>query len=227
MGDAGPRENMRGILTSPPEGGILDRLARILDGDGRGEPLTELLDLASVIPEAPAEIVDFYRHPDRYAIRARASADRWGRRALGVFAAAFRQCCLPIGGADGCTYEVCQRLYRDDRQRPHWDRYVRVDGVVQRLFVARVEGRARRVDETFVLWGVPARLAFDVRVEEAALVLTLNRARSSPLAWPLRVVYRTAVGERGVLHTEGDFRVPLAGVRVRTHFTIAPARREA
>jgi hypothetical protein len=197
-----------GTLSGPPEGGV-----------GRGEPLTELLDLARVAPGAPPQIVDFYRHPDRYAIRVVASSDRWGRYALSVFAAAFRQCCVPMKA--GCSYQVCQRLYLDDRHRPHWDRYVRVDGVLRRLFVARVEGREGRVDETFDLWGVPARLAFDVRVHGAAVVLTLDPAKSSPLAWPLRVQYRTAVAERGVLHTEGDFRVPLAGIRVRTHFTIA------
>jgi hypothetical protein len=211
-----------GTLSCPPEAGVLDRLARILDGDHHEEPLAELLDLTRVAPEAPQQIVDFYRHPDRYAIRASASSDRWGRFALLAFAAAFRQCCVPIGGAGERSYQVCQRLYRDDRHRRHWDRYVRVDGVVHRLFVAHVAGRAGRVDETFVLWGVPARLAFDARVEGAALVLTLDPAKSSPPAWPLRVVYRTAVGERGTLHTEGDFRVPLAGVRVRTHFTMVP-----
>ncbi len=196
---------------------------RFLSGEDCGEALPELLDLARVVPDAPPQIVDFYRHPDRYAIRARASSDRWGQYALWLFAAGFRQCCIPVGGADGCSYQVCQRLYLDDRRRRHWDRYVRVDGALRRLFVARIDGREGRVDETFVLWGVPARLAFDVRVEAEAVVLRLDPAKSSPLAWPLRVQYRTAVGERGALYTEGDFRVPLAGLRVRTHFTIVPA----
>jgi hypothetical protein len=198
-------------------------LARIFEGEESHETLTELVDLARVAPGAPAEIVEFYRHPDRYDVRARASAGPWGRCALLAFAAAFRQCLVPIGGVDGRSYQVVQRLYLDRRQRRHWDRYVQVDGVVQRLFVARVDASAQRVDETFVLWGIPARLAFDVRVEERAVVLTLNRAKSSPLAWPLRVRYTTVMGQQGGLHTEGDFRVPLAGVHIRTHFTIARA----
>jgi hypothetical protein len=222
-----PPETDFHILHGPPEGGLLDRLARILEEQGegaggdRGEALSELLDLTQVAPGAPAEVIDFYRHPDRYVVHARASAGPWGRCALLAFAAAFRQCCVPIAGGhetDRRSYQVCQRLYLDRRKRRHWDRYVQVDGALRRLFVARIEGSTHRVDETFVLWGVAARLSFDVRVEDAAIVLTLNRAKSSPIAWPLRVQYRTEVGPRGVLRTEGDFRVPIAGIRVRTEF---------
>jgi hypothetical protein len=217
-------ERVRDVITGPLEEGLLDRLARILDGANESgeEPLPELVDLTRVAPGAPAEIAAFYRNPDRYEVCARAVAGPWGRCALLVFAAGFRQCCVPVGSAGGRTYQVCQRLYLDKRQRRHWDRYVRVDGVVRRLFVARVEASEQQVDETFVLWGVPARLAFDVCVEDSAVVLTLNRAKSSTLAWPLRVQYRTVVGQGGVLHTEGDFRVPMAGVQARTQFTITP-----
>lgn len=213
------------VLQAPPERGLLDRLALWCEGGGRGEATDDLLDLATVLPPqalAPLrpEVVAFYRRPLRFMLRTGVQMGWWSGLLNRVFARIARQSDIPGRGLGPAAYPLCQRLYRDARGRVHWDRYCRVDGRLARLFVARMAGGAGRVEETFVLYGLPVRLSFEPRVDGDALVLELRRLRSSPLAWLARVRYRTAVDEDGVLRTRGEFRVPLVGLHIRTYFEI-------
>jgi hypothetical protein len=90
-------------------------------------------------------------------------------------------------------------------------------GTLERLFVARMDGAPGRINETFVLWGVPVRLGFDAHVDGETLVLTLRRRYSSLLAWLAQVQYRTTA-HGPTLTTNGDFRVPVAGLHVKMRF---------
>lgn len=206
-------------LGQPPERRWVDRLARRLEGGALGERVDELVDLTRVVGGAPRAVVAFYRRPQDYAIHVGATSAGWSRLVMTAFAFLFRQMCIPETSGGFSDYEVCQRVYRDRRGHLHWDRYARVNGSLERLFVARIASRQSQVDETFVLWGIPVRLAFDARVEGEEVVLTLDPSRSSLFARPARVQYRTAEwGEPGGLRTEGDFRVPAIGLHVRTEF---------
>lgn len=215
------------VLAAAPRGGCLDRLARALEGGGRGEAVQRLADLGEVLPPAALAkvddgVVEFYRTPMAFALRAGVEMGRWSRLLMGLFAFCVRQSRAPDRGRGSQAYAVCQRLYRDDRGRTHWDRYVRVDGRLQRLFVARMSVAPGRVYETFVLYGLPVTLAFQASADGDALLLTLLPRESSLLARTARVTYRTAPTEAGHLHTTGHFRVPLLGLAVQMQFQMHP-----
>jgi hypothetical protein len=210
-------------LLAPPETRFLDRLARFLEGGGQGTPTDVLVDLDGVVAGAPENVAAFYRDPARYAIVTGATAGPWSRFVMKVFAATFRQSRIPERAGGFEALPVCQRIYRDARGRTHWDRYARVEGALERLFVARLDGAPGRMDETFVLWGVPVRLGFEVHVDGETLVLTLRRRYSSLLAWPAHVQYRTTA-HGSTLTTDGDFRVPVVGLHVRMRFSIEASR---
>lgn len=208
---------------------MLDRLARALEGGGRGTPSETFVDLSDVLPASALAqvgpvVVDFYRSPLPYSLRVGVAMGRWSRLLMGCFALLCRQSGAPDRGAGVEAYEVCQRLYRDRRGRTHWDRYARVDGRLRRLFVARIASGPERFYETFVLYGLPITLAFAVCSDGDALLLSLQPRESSLLARMARVTYRTAPLDSG-LATEGDFRVPLIGLRVRMHFRMRPLPR--
>jgi hypothetical protein len=207
------------VLAAPPETRFLDRLARFFEGGDRGEPTDVLVDLGAVVADAPDNVAAFYRDPARYVIFTGATAGRWSRFVMKVFAATFRQSRIPERAQGFQALPVCQRIYRDARGRTHWDRYACVDGTLERLFVARLDGARGRMNETFVLWGVPIRLGFEAQMDGETLVLTLRRRYSSVLAWPARVQYRTTAHGRG-LTTDGDFRVPIALLHVKMRFLI-------
>src|SRR6185312_15242012 len=118
-------------LDGPPERGLLDRLALLLEGGGRAGGAAggaTLVDLDRVVTGAPAAVADFYRHPQNYSIRTGADAGGWSRALMAVFAALFRQAEIPEQASGFADYAVCQRVYRDPRGRTHWDRYARVGG---------------------------------------------------------------------------------------------------
>lgn len=210
-----------------PERALLDRLARWLEGSGRGEdvPAGEpVVDLAEVLaPDELARLAPsvrrFYEAPAHARVRAGVDGDVGSRLLLALFARLARQSDLPDRGEGFEGYPVGQRCYRDAAARVHWDRYAWVDGAWRRLFTARVGTVAarRRFVETFVIWGVPVPLVFEPSVEGDALTLTLRPLESSPLAWLARVRYRTTATDDGV-RAEGDFRVPPLLFRVRTEF---------
>lgn len=213
----GPRS-----LRAPPRGGLLDRLARWLEGGGQGSPLENMLELASVLGaqellQLPEPVVSFYRNPRMFRVSTGVRASRWSDALLRAFAALTRQSLLPEGSSEFEGYPVSQLLYSDEEGRAHWDRYVLVQGAWRRLFIARIAGTRGRVDETFIVYGVPIRLSFAASVDAGALTLKLVRRWSSPAAWLTTVEYRSTLLGAGV-RTQGDFRVPLLGFRVRTEF---------
>ena len=212
----------------PPRGGVLDWLARWLEGGGDGVKTEQLLDLSTVLASQAKdalhpEVARFYLDPGRYRMRAGVHASRFSGALLDLLAAVSRQGRLPDrdcgkDGSDGFEgYPVRQLVYRDARGRTHWDRYILIDRTWQRFFIARLEGLPSYVVETFVVYGVPVSLTFRASVEDDGLVLSLVPKWSSPMSWFARVVYRTGISEHGV-HTRGDFRVPIVGFRVRTEF---------
>lgn len=212
----------------PPRGGVLDRLARWLEGGGDGITTDQLLDLSTVLapPALDAlhpEVARFYRDPGRYRMRAGVHASRFSGALLDLLALVSRQGRLPDrdrgeAGSDGFEgYPVRQELYRDARGRTHWDRYILIDRTWQRFFIARLGGLPSHVVETFVVYGIPVALTFRASVEDDDLVLSLVPKWSSPMSWFARVVYRTGISTYGV-HTRGDFRLPIVGFRVRTEF---------
>jgi hypothetical protein len=210
-------------LDEPPRGALLDRIARWLEGGGRGTPVQEVLDLSSVLdPEAlarlPREVVELFASPHRFRIRAGLDAAPVSRFLLALSAVVARQTNIPDRERGFEGYPVGQLVYRDARGRTHWDRYGLVDGEWRRLFVARVAGQRGLFSETFVVYGVPIVLPFRAHVEEDTLVMTLTRRWSAPFSWFGRVEYRTRRTADDEVETRGDFRVPLLAFRVATEF---------
>lgn len=210
-------------LSEPPRGTLLDRLARWLEGGGRGTPVRQVLDLSCVLDEAelarlPREVVDLYAEPQRFRIRAGLDAAPLSRLLLAVSAVLARQTNIPDRERGFEGYPVGQLIYRDEQGRTHWDRYALVDGQWRRLFLARMAGERGLVFETFVLYGVPVVLPFRARVEDETLVLSLIRRWSAPFSWFGRVEYRTRRTSTHDVETRGDFRVPLLSFRVATEF---------
>lgn len=211
------------LLTDAPERSFLDRLARWFEGgDVAAGKVDSVVDLRAILAPgiAPAaEVVDFYLRPGDYCIRTGVQMRAWSRIVIAVFGALCRQCQIPARGKEFENFELCQRIYRDSENRTHWDRYVRVDENLHRLFIARLSSSKSTVNETFVMWGIPVRLTFDATVVDDGLVLTMRPLRSSPLAWAARVQYKTNhTAEAGAIRTLGDFRVPLIGLNVQTEF---------
>jgi hypothetical protein len=214
----------------PPRGGLLDRLARWLEGGGEGEPADGVVDLSGVLDagelaKLPRRVATFFAAPHRFDVAAGLDGDAWSRALLAASAVVFRQTDIPDRERGFEAYPVGQVIYRDRRGRVHWDRYGLVDGAWRRLFVARVAGAPGRFVETFVLYGVPVALVFAPRVEDGALVFTLTRRWTSPLSWIARVEYRTGLHAPDEVRTHGDFRVPLLRFRVRTEFRARFAER--
>lgn len=210
-------------LTEPPRGTLLDRIARALEGGGRGEPVTQVADLSRVLGVAelarlPCEVIDFYEAPGTFRVTAGVDAAPYSRFLLAVSAVLARQTDIPDRARGFEAYPVGQLIYRDGRGRTHWDRYGLVDGRWRRLFLARVAFASASFTETFVLYGVPVALPFRAHVEDETLVLTLVRRWYAPFSWVGRVEYRTSRPRAGAIETRGDFRVPLLGFRVAMEF---------
>lgn len=210
-------------LAEPPRGTLLDRLARWLEGGGRGAPVDEVLDLSRVLdPEAlarlPREVVDLYADPQGFRLRAGLEAAPFSRFLLAASAVLARQTNIPDRERGFEGYPVGQLVYRDARGRTHWDRYGLVDGEWRRLFLARVRGEPGLFFETFMVYGVPVVLPFRARVDDDTLVLTLTRRWLAPFSWLGQVEYRTRRTGPHEIETRGDFRVPLLFFRVATEF---------
>ena len=116
----------------PPRGGVLDWLARWLEGGGDGVKTEQLLDLSTVLASQAKDALDpevarFYLDPGRYRMRAGVHASRFSGALLDLLAAVSRQGRLPDrdcgkDGSDGFEgYPVRQLVYRDARGRTHWD----------------------------------------------------------------------------------------------------------
>ncbi len=210
-------------LAEPPRGTLLDRLARWLEGGGRGTPAQEVVDLSRVLREEelarlPREVGEFYAGPQGFRVAAGVDAAPFSRFLLAVSAALARQTNIPDRERGFEGIPVGQLIYRDVRGRTHWDRYGFVDGEWRRLFLARVAGEPGLFFETFVLYGVPVVLPFRAHVEDDTLVLSLIRRWSAPFSWFGRVEYRTRRTRTHEIETLGDFRVPLLFFRVATEF---------
>ncbi|MDB4939458.1 MAG: hypothetical protein JWP87_6430 [Labilithrix sp.] len=210
-------------LDEPPRGTLLDRLARWLDGGGRGTPVDEVLDLSSVLDRdalgrLPPEVIAFFTSPHGFRIRAGLDAAPVSRFLLAISAIVARQTNIPDRERGFESYPVGQLIYRDARGRTHWDRYGLVDGEWRRLFLARVGGEPGKFFETFVLYGVPVVLPFRAHVDGDTLVMTLQPRLSAPFSWFGRVEYRTRRTAANEVETRGDFRIPVIAFRVAMEF---------